>query len=178
MKMCNNRPPLEIRNKDTWINVERLRWARQFNIPMAAQFPEGFPKPTLQLQRFLTALSLSRPELLPTALDTCYQALWTDPTESNLPDVKVFAPILAKVLGNDVVNDCVAKMATPDVKKELSARTEQAVNMGAFGIPWFHCTNDTGLQEGFWGFDHLGQVVRFLGLDGSLDSRGEVRAVL
>ncbi|KIV94349.1 hypothetical protein PV10_02123 [Exophiala mesophila] len=178
MKLCDNRPPLMIRNKGTWINTERLRWAQQFNIPMATTVPEGFPKPTLHLQRFLTALNLTRPDLLPTALDACYKALWTDPTESNLPDVKVFAPIVAKVIGEDVVKDCVAKMATSDVKNELMAQTERAVNLGAFGIPWFQCTNESGVEEGFWGFDHLGQVVRFLGLDGSLDQRGEVRAVL
>jgi 2-hydroxychromene-2-carboxylate isomerase len=178
MKACDNRPPLEIRNKGKWINVERLRWARQFDIPMSQDFPAGFPKPTLHVQRFLTALNLSRPELLPKALDTLFEALWTEPNESSLPDPKVFAQVLAKGLPEEVVKDGIEKMASSEVKKELTRCTDLALDQGAFGIPWFQCTDTEGKTEGFWGFDHLGQVVRFLGLDGTLDERGALRAVL
>lgn len=38
---------------------------------------------------------------------------------------------------------------------------------GAFGLPWFECTNSKGETEGFWGVDHMGLVVEFLGLDRS-----------
>jgi len=41
--------------------------------------------------------------------------------------------------------------------------------LGAFGIPWYECENEKGEKECFWGFDHLGQVVRFLDLDGSVE---------
>lgn len=166
MKTCDNRAPIEIRNKGTWINVERLRWARQFNIPMSQSFPTGFPKPTLHLQRFLTALDMTRPDLLTTALDALFAALWTEPNEANLPDPKVFAPLLAKVLGEDIVGRCVESMGTAEVKKQLLKNTDQAFGDGAFGLPWFQCQNAEGEIEGFWGFDHLGQVVRFMGLDG------------
>ncbi|KAK7885756.1 hypothetical protein LTR67_010108 [Exophiala xenobiotica] len=176
MKACNNTAPIEIRNKDKWINTERLRWARQFRIPMSQDFPAGFPKPTLHLQRFLTALNMTRPDKLTLALDTLYAALWTEPNESDLPDPKVFGGVLEKVLGKDVVAECVRKMGSPEVKKELSAKTDQALNDGAFGLPWFQCEDAHGKVEGFWGFDHLGQVVRFLGLDNS--GKGEIRAVM
>lgn len=53
------------------------------------------------------------------------------------------------------------------------------MEIGAFGLPWFQCRNAEGTEEGFWGFDHLGQVVGFLGLDGEIDGgRGRVRALL
>lgn len=178
MKACNNTPPLEIRNKDKWINVERLRWARQFNIPMSQGFPAGFPKSTLHVQRFLTALNMSHPELLPKALDALFEALWTEPNESALPDPKVFAQVLAKVLPEEVVKDGVARMGSAEVKSELMRCSNQAFDNGAFGLPWFQCTDVEGRVEGFWGFDHLGQVVRFLGLDGASDQRGSIRAVL
>jgi hypothetical protein len=41
--------------------------------------------------------------------------------------------------------------------------------LGAFGLPWFDCTNSQGDQEGFWGIDHLGRVVDFLQLDANMD---------
>ncbi|KAG9789960.1 hypothetical protein KCU88_g1452, partial [Aureobasidium melanogenum] len=78
LKACNNRAPLEIKNKDKWINIERLRWARQFDIPISSATPEGFPKPTIQAMRFLTALQMVRPDLVPLALDTLYAIIWTD----------------------------------------------------------------------------------------------------
>jgi len=60
----------------------------------------------------------------------------------------------------------IVKRATEkDVKEQLVRNTGQAFEEGAFGIPWFQCTNGNGETEGFWGFDHIGQVVRFLGLD-------------
>ena len=63
-----------------------------------------------------------------------------------------------------------------ETKAILTANTDRAFNIGAFGIPWFECTNTNGETEGFWGVDHLGQVADFLGLDMKLD-RG-FRAVL
>ena len=34
-------------DKSQWIDLERLRWAREFNVPMAETFPKGFPPVTL-----------------------------------------------------------------------------------------------------------------------------------
>jgi 2-hydroxychromene-2-carboxylate isomerase len=58
----------------------------------------------------------------------------------------------------------------PRIKSLLTSNTDKAFQSGAFGLPWFECTNTEGQTEGFWGIDHLGQVVDFLGLDRSLDS--------
>ncbi|KIW25862.1 uncharacterized protein PV07_08998 [Cladophialophora immunda] len=178
MKLCNNKTPIEIRNKDRWIDAERLRWARQFHIPMSARFPAGFPKPTIQLQRFLTSVWMEdqgqRQPTLTRALDTLYAALWTDPTEGDIPDPACFARVLAPVLGRDVVDRHLARLGAAAVKNQLIANTDRAMGDGAFGLPWFQCENAKGQVEGFWGFDHLGQVVRFMELDG----RGEVRALL
>ena len=44
-------------------------------------------------------------------------------------------------------------------EKKLVENTEGAFESGAFGVPWFECEDIGGAREGFWGFDHLGQVV-------------------
>ncbi|EXJ70742.1 uncharacterized protein A1O5_05732 [Cladophialophora psammophila CBS 110553] len=191
MKLCGNTSPIEIRNKDRWIGAERLRWARQFHVPMSEGFPRGFPKPTIQVQRFLTSVWMADNDAkaklerggqqgeqeqatLIRALDALYAALWTEPNESEIVDPAVFARVLAPVLGEDVVRMHMARLGNAEVKKQLVANTDRAMEDGAFGLPWFQCENAQGQAEGFWGFDHLGQVVRFMGLDG----RGEVRALL
>lgn len=62
------------------------------------------------------------------------------------------------------------------MKELLNKNTNAALEDGAFGLPWFMCTNEKGEKEGFWGVDHLGQVALFLGLDRSAD--GGFRALL
>ncbi len=61
-------------------------------------------------------------------------------------------------------------------KTILLENTETAYADGAFGLPWMVCTNRAGQTEGFWGVDHLGQVVQFLGLQ--KPQQGGWRAVL
>lgn len=59
----------------------------------------------------------------------------------------------------------VFEMAPKEGKALLVKNTDKALQDGAFGLPWFMCTNSKGETEGFWGVDHLGQVCNFLGLD-------------
>ena len=51
------------------------------------------------------------------------------------------------------------------MKKSLNENTEAALKDGAFGLPYFVATNAEGEREGFWGFDHLGQVIEHLGIE-------------
>lgn len=134
--------------------------------------------PTLQIQRFLTALKMSHPQHFVTALDALYAAFWA-PGDAETADAKVwqvpvFAELLRKATGipAHVVDECLTKMAGKDVKAELSANTQQAFENGAFGLPWFQCETVNGEREGFWGFDHVGQVVRFLDLKGNGSGSG------
>jgi 2-hydroxychromene-2-carboxylate isomerase len=179
-KTCGNIAPIEITNKKDWIEHERLRWARQFQIPMSETYPKGFPKPTIHLQRFLTSVWLDgnqepgNQEVFAKAVDKLWETLWTKLDEGDISDPKVFARILTPVMGEDMVKRHVEKSVTPEVKKQLIQNTDRSFQDGAFGLPWFKCTNPNGEVEGFWGFDHLGQVLRFMGLDG----KDQVRALL
>ncbi|KAJ9621113.1 hypothetical protein H2204_012007 [Knufia peltigerae] len=186
MKQCNNTTPISIANKGVYIDKERRRWTRQFNIPMRTEFPPGFPMstPTLNVQRFLTALNLTSPKHLVTALDVLYGTFWappdTDATGTKVWETQVFAGLLKKVIPSEIVDDCLNKMSTKQVKTELSSRTQQAYEDGAFGLPWFQCETVDGQKEGFWGFDHMGQVVRFLGLNETIQdgTTGELKPLL
>ena len=55
------------------------------------------------------------------------------------------------------MKDLLERMNGKEAKGRSSENTDKAMNLGTFGIPCF------------WGFDHLGQVVRFLDLDGSVE---------
>ena len=69
----------------------------------------------------------------------------------------------SRLRGGDGAAD--ARQTTDEIKKRLSANTAEALETGAFGLPWYVCTNGQGKTECFWGFDHLGQVIHFLGLE-------------
>ncbi|KAL4940676.1 hypothetical protein BDV06DRAFT_18100 [Aspergillus oleicola] len=175
MQTCGNTPPIRIKNKDKWINLERLRWARYFSVPIAESSPEGFPQLTLAVQRSLTALSQQYPDKLVPAIEAVWKEFWVN-GNGKATQPEGFVPILEEVLGSSETKAVLEAANGPEIKGRLSANTQQAFDAGAFGLPWFECTNTKGEKEGFWGIDHLGQVVDFLDLDRSLD-RG-LRAVL
>jgi 2-hydroxychromene-2-carboxylate isomerase len=89
-------------DKDKWIEVERLRWARLFSVPMAEKQPEGFPPLTLPIMRAMCALTVLHPGKeaqgpLIRCLDVLYPAMWVDHRKTNEKDV--LADILNGVLG-------------------------------------------------------------------------------
>ena len=56
------------------------------------------------------------------------------------------------------------KSHSEEIKQLLRRNTQNAIESGVCGLPWFIATNSAGEKDVFWGFDHLGQVVTFLGL--------------
>ncbi|TID27817.1 HCCA isomerase/glutathione S-transferase kappa [Venturia nashicola] len=167
MKLCNNTPPLEIKNKSHWIGLERLRWARKFNIPMHEEVPGGFPIATLGTQRVLCALALEQPDAVTRVIDVLYHEFFVNHQMLNKPEV--VATLIAKALGisYEDAKTWYDKGNSSEAKALLMQNTKMAFDEGAFGLPWFIATNASGDRESFWGFDHLGQVADHLGLERS-----------
>lgn len=163
MQQAKNQPPLNILNKDKWINDERIRWARAFNIPIAAQTPSPFPQSTVNTQRALIYISLKQPENLVTALDALYKAFWVE--RKTIGKVEVIAEALGPVLGEQGTKAVLEGIKSDEVKKALMANTKVCFDEGGFGLPWFVAENAKGEKEGFWGVDHMGQLLEFLGVE-------------
>lgn len=165
MKACDNRAPLEIKNKDKWIDRDRQRWARAFDIPIASSAPDGFPVSTLAPMRALTALRRTNPDKLVPATDALYAAIWgpaRNKDEAHKPEG--LARVLASVLGADETKRVMAEMGTDANKKALLDSVNEAVAEGAFGVPYFIVTGADGKRETYWGFNSLGLVIEQLGL--------------
>ncbi|KAH7391945.1 thioredoxin-like protein [Pyrenochaeta sp. MPI-SDFR-AT-0127] len=164
MNACGNTPPISIKNKDKWINLERKRWAKTFNIPISLNAPPGFPINTLPIQRTLASLSLSHPQSVESAISLFYENFWVQYHEPTKPE-NILA-ILRTIVGSDAEAQKVLERTKSDeVKKILTENTNKAFKDGAFGLPWFTATNAKGESEGFWGVDHLGQMCDFLDLE-------------
>lgn len=95
------------------------------------------------------------------ALDAFYDAYWI--RRRDITDKGVIADVLSGAGWKDPAR--VSELAAGDAKKILLENTDRAFSDGAFGLPWFACENDRGEKEGFWGVDHLGAVLDFLGLE-------------
>lgn len=73
--------------------------------------------------------------------------------------------MLGRVLGEEQAREILEKSNQPDAKALLQKNTDRALEEGSFGLPWYTVTNAEGKTKHFWGFDHLGQVCGFLGLE-------------
>ncbi|PYH92345.1 HCCA isomerase/glutathione S-transferase kappa [Aspergillus ellipticus CBS 707.79] len=164
MNACGNTAPIQIKNKNVWINRERGRWARYFSVPMVETTPEGFPPRTLSTQRALCAVGQKFPDKLLPTFEALFNLFWVE-GNPNIAQPECFGPALESVLGKNETQVILEAMNHPEIKGQLTTNTDRAFKSGAFGIPWFECTNSKGETEGFWGVDHLGQVADFLGLD-------------
>ncbi|KAK4970096.1 Ubiquitin carboxyl-terminal hydrolase 10 [Elasticomyces elasticus] len=162
MQACGNTPPINIKNKAEWIGVERLRWSKQFNIAMCQETPEPFPQLTLNAMRALCAVTILHPDRLSDCFAAMYQAFWVD--RKSISKTEVWSAALVEVLGESEAKKVVEKASSAEAKKVLKDNSDFAFAEGAFGLPWFVATNSDGVKEGFWGFDHLGQVIDHLGL--------------
>jgi 2-hydroxychromene-2-carboxylate isomerase len=123
-------------DKDKWIDAERLRWCKFFNIPMSTNSPPGFPNNTISVQRTLVSLSLSHPQSMPQAVGLFWQNFWVhwnDPMKLE----NLLAIVRTVVRSEEEAQKVVDRTKSEEVKKVLSGNTDQAFKDGAFGLPWF-----------------------------------------
>ncbi len=138
-----------------------------------------------QVLRTLVACSRECPERYPDLIAALYHEFWVEKKGIQLPEV--YEPIVTSILGREaasrvIAKVCVASLMCPrprqrtdnhysrqssseEIKAALKQNTEEAVAIGAPGVPWMRAVNSDGHEESFFGFDHLGQVARFLGLE-------------
>ncbi len=116
-------------------------WAAYWAVPF--NFAPHFPMRTVTAGR----VSIIRPE---TTADI-YRAAWVDGVDLN--DDQALAAALSDA-GHDG-EALVAGTQNPDVKAQLRANTEQAVQLGACGAPTMVVNGQL-----FWGNDRLNRVIR------------------
>ena len=99
-------PLIPQKDKKEWINKERKRWAKTFNIPIHEQMPEGFPVNTLTVMRALCALTSlyegreeeGQKKLLG-LMDVLLKKFWID--HERVYEKEVFGKVFEDVLGKE-----------------------------------------------------------------------------
>ncbi|CAO1596427.1 hypothetical protein XANCAGTX0491_000275 [Xanthoria calcicola] len=129
MKACSNTPPIKIKSrlspnpslfvrcldhfadKGAYMNHERLRWARLFDVPMKETTPPGFPANTLPVQRVLTAVDMLFPQRLAETFDTIYQASFVH--HHPVHEQACLSGLLENVHGKDQAQEIIRRVYDP-----------------------------------------------------------------
>ncbi|KAI8266628.1 Glutathione S-transferase kappa 1 [Colletotrichum sp. SAR11_239] len=97
-------------------------------------------------------MNLTKPEVL-------VKALADAPQEYPPP-----AGAQARLFSEADVKKIMEGTATQEIKDAVKAKTQEAVERGAFGAPWFWAVNDEGKEEPFFGSDRFHFLYEFLGV--------------
>lgn len=129
MQTTGNSPPGTVANKGKWMGEDLPRWCRMYGIPYRRN--DVFPQMTLSHMRGAVAL-LGTDKFRPYC-DTLFNALHVDNRDIQQQDVT------AELLGplGLATPEFMAKLGEQEVKDQLKANTQGAVDRGAFGAPTF-----------------------------------------
>lgn len=149
-KATGNRAPM-IRYADApaklaYENLEFQRFIKANNLAQFRMNPH-FPVNSLLCMRVLTGAG--RAGVLLPAADALMAGMWEDGLDLGKAEVVAECLTAARLDGAALA----ASAEDPDVKAELVATTEKAVERGAFGVPTFFVGT-----EMFWGKERLPQV--------------------
>lgn len=149
-KLANNRSPMEafadIPNKRAYDQLEIQRFIRKHDLHRYQRNPH-FPVNTLMMMR--GAIAAQQLGCLASYVDAMFAAMWE--RALNMADPELFQSVLQQA-GLDTAA-ITAAIATPEVKNQLLANTQQAYERGCFGSPTFFVGG-----EMFFGKDRLREV--------------------
>ncbi len=89
-------------------------------------------------------------QLIPVFLDL-FQQMWENGKDLSKPEI--LAEVLHLRFKDDEVNDILEKANSPPYKQRLNDNTKEALDLGAYGCPWFIVRNSKGSEEPFFGSD-------------------------
>lgn len=149
-KLANNRSPAEafgdIPKKRAYDKLEIARFIRKHQLH-AFQMNPHFPVNTLMMMR--GTFAAQQLGCLPAYVDAMFAAMWEQ--GRNMAEPEQFAAVL-QAAGLDAAA-ITAAIATPEVKNQLLASTQNAYERGCFGSPTFFVGD-----EMFFGKDRLREV--------------------
>jgi 2-hydroxychromene-2-carboxylate isomerase len=149
-KLTNNRSPAEslagIKNKPQYQQIETERFIRQHGIKIFRSNP-FFPVNTLMIMR--GAVAAKKLGLFERYVDEVYRHMWSEPKKLDDPAI-LRAALLESSLPADRLFELVP---TAEVKDELLAETQRAVERGTFGSPTFFVGDEV-----YFGKDRLRDV--------------------
>ncbi|CAN5681360.1 2-hydroxychromene-2-carboxylate isomerase [soil metagenome] len=140
----SNQSPMMVPAKGNYMLDDLARFAKRYGC--AFNHNPHFPINTLMLMRGAAGLQLREPARLDDYLRAVFKAIWVD--GKNMNDPQVVGAVLQEA-GFDPAA-FMAVVADAQVKDQLKATTQEAVERGVFGAPAFFVDGTL-----YWGQDRL-----------------------
>ena len=140
----SNQSPMMVPAKGSYMLDDLGRFAKRYGC--AFNHNPHFPINTLMLMRGAAGLQLREPARLDDYLRAVFKAIWVD--GKNMNDPKVVGAVLQEA-GFDAAA-ITALVGDAQVKDQLKAITQEAVERGVFGAPAFFVDGTL-----YWGQDRL-----------------------
>lgn len=149
-KSTGNQSPVVVPAKAAYMNNDLERFAKRYGVPF--RFNPHFPINTLALMRGAVAYQ-DDVVASSTYRDAIFMAIWVEARNLNEPDV------IGQVLSDAGLDpaELMNRIGQQNVKDQLIANTEEAVNRGVFGAPTFFVG-----ERMFFGQDRLDFVAEAL----------------
>ncbi|GKT53221.1 DSBA-like thioredoxin domain-containing protein [Colletotrichum tofieldiae] len=172
-----NKPPWSLPAKAKYGNFDARRSSVRVGKPDITT-PDSF------MERSMTVLPLRVLHFIKANYsDAVYQTAWHwflhcfwEPPNANLTKPDVLAKTLAdaprqypgdtrdRLFSEADVKKILEGAATQEIKDSVKAKTQEAIERGAFGAPWFWVVNDEGKGEPFFGSDRFHYMYEYLGV--------------
>eukprot|EP00918_Siedleckia_nematoides_P027804 GHVU01059833.1.p1 GENE.GHVU01059833.1~~GHVU01059833.1.p1 ORF type:complete len:231 (-),score=20.44 GHVU01059833.1:365-1057(-) len=165
MQGSNNKPPGLNPSKGQYLVQDVERMKRHYQIPLnqPSDFLEKFMMGTgtLSAMRLLTYIKMTEPQHLERLSRELWMRVWSrDETISSPEDLTQAG--LACGLSESFMKNAVNMIKDADVKANLKANTEEALEYGAFGAPTYIVHTKEGKQM-IWGSDRMHIIGDLLG---------------
>jgi len=157
-----NKPPFSVPAKAAYGTFDRKRANKYFGVPDAPT-PEFFPILSIFPQRCMCYIKDTFPrEKYETVFVSLYTAMWQQHVDVSKP--ALMAEVLSRNVSETEVREIIAAAGTQKYKDKLTEYTKKALDLGAFGAPWFWVRNAKGEEEPFFGSDRFHFMWDYLGL--------------
>ena len=151
MKVTGSAPVVNRPMLGAYSRRDMERSARRLRVPL--RFPEPFPIATIAACRAVYWMERADPDAAKPLAQALYRAYFADGRNISEPDV--VADVAA---GSGADRDALlAGIQEPAIKERLKEVTNDAVERGIFGSPFFMVDG-----EPFWGHDRMDEVDRWL----------------
>ncbi|KAI9722461.1 MAG: hypothetical protein M1828_004708 [Chrysothrix sp. TS-e1954] len=158
---AGNKPPWTLKAKAIHGKFDSARAKKHFGLEKV-KTPEVFPIVTLLPLRSLVFIKEIHPQKLESTFREMFVALWEQNQDISKPEL--CAQALQRNFSEEGVRQILDAAGGADAKQKLQENTQKALDLGAFGAPWFQVTNKHGKAEPFFGSDRFHFMWEFLGL--------------